>query len=162
MSAPERTIRLTIDLTYDPESMHGDDPESIEWFQGILSGDDLQLGEFGDLGDMIGTVKVVDCTPTDERVKALEAENARLRELADYQTLTRAQHWLRRHLAAPEDAEVELLCEKHGYGAVMDAASRLWARKPHGQGAFYVGGCIGFKSDEAARAALRDMRSRFD
>ena len=70
--APEKTIRLTIDLTYDPESMHGDDPKSIEWFQSILNGNDLQLGEFGDLGDMIGTVKVVDCTPTDERVKALE------------------------------------------------------------------------------------------
>ena len=72
MSAPGKTIRLTIDLTYDPETMHGDDPESIEWFQGILSGDNLQLGEFFDVGDMIGTVKVVDCAPTqDERVRAL-------------------------------------------------------------------------------------------
>jgi len=88
MSALEKTIRLTIDLTYDPEIMHGDDPESIEWFQGILSGDNLQLGEFFDVGDMIGTVKVVDCDPTqDERVKALEAENARLRDdLADAMT----------------------------------------------------------------------------
>jgi hypothetical protein len=39
--------------------MHGDDEDAIEWFNGILHGDDLQLGDFGDLGDMIGAVKVV-------------------------------------------------------------------------------------------------------
>jgi hypothetical protein len=55
-----RTIRLTIDLTYDERVMHGSEPESIEWFKGILLGDDLQLGDFGDLGDMIGSVKVVE------------------------------------------------------------------------------------------------------
>lgn len=76
-------------------------------------------------------------------------------EAANWQTKARAQHWLRRNMTAPEDAEVEALCEKYGYGAVMDAASRLWARKPYGSGAFYVGGCIGFKSDEEALAALR-------
>ena len=81
MSEAEKTIRLTIDLTYEPETMHGDDPEAIEWFQELLSGDNLQLGEFFDLGDMIGAVKVVDCDPMqDERVRALEAENARLRD----------------------------------------------------------------------------------
>jgi hypothetical protein len=84
MSAPYKTIRLTIDLTYDAESMHSDEPESIEWFQGILQGDDLQLAEFGDLGDTIGKVKVVTCDPLqDKRVKALEAENARLRYVLD-------------------------------------------------------------------------------
>lgn len=76
-------------------------------------------------------------------------------EAANWQIKARAQHWLRRNMTAPEDAEVEALCEKYGYGAVMDAASRLWARKPYGSGAFYVGGCIGFKSDEEALAALR-------
>jgi len=84
----------------------------------------------------------------------LEAKVAGLREAVDEQTKARAQHWLRRTMTAPEDAEVEALCERCGYGAVMDAASRLWARKPHGSGAFYIGGCIGFKSDEEARAAL--------
>lgn len=82
-------------------------------------------------------------------------EVAALVEAANWQTKARAQHWLRRNMSAPEDAEVEALCEKYGYGAVMDAASRLWARKPYGSGAFYVGGCIGFKSDEEALAALR-------
>ena len=55
----DRTIRLVIDLTYDADGMHGDCEDAIEWFNGILHGDRLQLGDFGDLGDMIGSVKVV-------------------------------------------------------------------------------------------------------
>jgi len=55
-----KTIRLTIDLTYDEQVMHGNEPEEIEWFKSILLGDYLELGEFGDLGDMIGSVKVVE------------------------------------------------------------------------------------------------------
>ena len=92
----------------------------------------------------------------------LEAKVAGLREAVDEQTKARAQHWLRRTMTAPEDAEVEALCERRGYGAVMDAASRLWARKPHGSGAFYIGGCIGFKSDEEARAALATQEAGKD
>ena len=55
----DKTIRLTVDLTYNPDTMHGDDEDSIEWFNSMLFGDDLQLVDFGDLGDMIGAVKVV-------------------------------------------------------------------------------------------------------
>jgi hypothetical protein len=55
-----KTIRLTVDLTYDEQVMHGNEPEEIEWFKSILLGDYLELGEFGDLGDMIGSVKVVE------------------------------------------------------------------------------------------------------
>jgi len=55
-----KTIRLTIDLTYDEQVMHGNEPEEIEWFTRMLLGDDLELGDFGDLGDMIGSVKVVE------------------------------------------------------------------------------------------------------
>jgi hypothetical protein len=55
-----KTIRLTVDLTYDEQVMHGSEPEEIEWFKSILLGDYLELGEFGDLGDMIGSVKVVE------------------------------------------------------------------------------------------------------
>jgi hypothetical protein len=59
--APERmkTIRLTVDLTYDQEVMHGDEDEAISWFNSILAGKDLMLGDFGELGDMIGSVQVV-------------------------------------------------------------------------------------------------------
>jgi hypothetical protein len=55
-----KTIRLTVDLTYDEQVMHGNEPEEIEWFKSILLGDYLKLGEFGDLGDMIGSLKVVE------------------------------------------------------------------------------------------------------
>jgi len=65
----------------------------------------------------------------------------------------RASAMLRRDMNAPEDPHVEALCERYGYGAVMDAASRLWARKDS-MGAFYIGGCIGMKTDREARAAL--------
>ena len=82
-------------------------------------------------------------------------EIAALIEGRNWQVKARAQHWLRRNLSCPEDADVGALCKEYGYGAVMDAASRLWARMPHGSGAFYIGGCIGFKSDDDATAALR-------
>jgi hypothetical protein len=55
-----KTIRLTIDLTYDDQVMHEDDPEGIEWFKSILLGDSLQLFEFGDICDTLGSVKVVE------------------------------------------------------------------------------------------------------
>jgi hypothetical protein len=55
----DKTIRLVIDLTYDADLIHGNDEESIDWFNRMLFGDDLQLGDFGDLGDMIGSVKVI-------------------------------------------------------------------------------------------------------
>jgi hypothetical protein len=53
---------------------------------------------------------------------------------------------------AREDAAVLELCRRHGYGAVIDAACRLWARTKDGaKGAFFIGGCIG---DTSARDAL--------
>lgn len=49
---------------------------------------------------------------------------------------------VRMQLHAAEDAEVEALCERVGYGAVMDAAYRLWRRKDP-VGAHTVGPCVG-------------------
>lgn len=43
-----------------------------------------------------------------------------------------------RHVHAPEDEVVRALCERIGYGAVMDAAARLWRQKDP-CGAFVVG-----------------------
>ena len=61
----DKTIRLTVDFTYDPVGMHGDDEDSIEWFYNdILFGDYLQLKAFGDIGDEIGSVKVVSVDQT--------------------------------------------------------------------------------------------------
>lgn len=62
----------------------------------------------------------------------------------------------RRNMSAPEDPHVEALCLRYGYGAVMDAASRLWTRQDS-LGAFYIGGCVGFRSDdEALRAEAKE------
>jgi hypothetical protein len=84
--APERmkTIRLTVDLTYDQEVMHGDEDEAISWFNSILAGKDLMLGDFGELGDMIGSVQVV--SRSDDLVQAAVA--AALREAAE-----QAEEW---------------------------------------------------------------------
>lgn len=48
----------------------------------------------------------------------------------------------RRDIDASEDAAVEALCRRYGYGAVMDAAARLWQREDP-SGAFVVGPCRG-------------------
>jgi len=53
-----KTIRLTIDLKYDDEIMHGDDVEAIEWFY-----DDILMGNLilhsSEMGDEIGRVTVI-------------------------------------------------------------------------------------------------------
>ena len=45
-------------------------------------------------------------------------------------------------ITAPEDAMVRELCERFGYGAVMDSAARQWREKDP-DGAFSVGPCVG-------------------
>ena len=47
----------------------------------------------------------------------------------------------RQGIQAPEDAAVRALCERVGYGAVMDSAARQW-RANDPQGAFLVGPCV--------------------
>ena len=90
-------------------------------------------------------------------VQALRAEVARLREVERDQIEARVEAVARRNFVAPEDAAVEALCVRFGYGAVMDAASRLWARRDM-LGAFYIGGCIGFRTEEEARAVLQETK----
>ena len=48
----------------------------------------------------------------------------------------------RENLRAPEDEIVRKLCERIGYGAVMDSAARQWRRKDP-VGSFVTGPCIG-------------------
>jgi hypothetical protein len=53
----------------------------------------------------------------------------------------------RDNLRAPEDSEVKALCERVGYGAVMDSAARQWRAKPIERGgdigAHTSGPCVG-------------------
>lgn len=53
------------------------------------------------------------------------------------------------------DGAVRDLCERFGYGAVMDSASRQWIKKDS-VGAYYIGGCL------AARNLDRAVKGDFD
>lgn len=86
-------------------------------------------------------------------IDAMQAEAAALRARVAEVEGARLDAMARRRIHAPEDQHIEVLCNRYGYGAVMDAASRLWARKDS-MGAFYIGGCIGLR-DDAEAAALR-------
>ena len=55
------TLKMTIELTYDAEIMHGGnkDKESKEWFfNQILKGDNLILHS-NEIGDEVGEVKII-------------------------------------------------------------------------------------------------------
>ena len=53
-----RTERLLIELEYDDEIMHGDEPDAVEWFWLDVMGGKLILHS-NELGDEIGQVKVI-------------------------------------------------------------------------------------------------------
>jgi hypothetical protein len=56
-----RTLRLVIELDYDSDTMHGDEVESMEWFRDeVLSGGHLMLLDQGDLGDVVGDVRIIE------------------------------------------------------------------------------------------------------
>lgn len=80
-----------------------------------------------------------------EAVRALAAELVEDYAIAA-RIVERAQH-----IQAPEDAEVEALCKRFGYGAVMDAASRLWVGLDP-IGAIVPGACLGIVQRALARA----------
>ncbi len=75
-----------------------------------------------------------------------ERKDAALREAKEVLELS-DPYGRRRRIEAPEDPEVRDLCERIGYGAVMDSASRQWrakaTREGGGSGAFTVGTCVG-------------------
>jgi hypothetical protein len=55
-----KTLKMTVELTYDDTMWHRDDEEDRAWFfNEVLLGADLQLGDVGDVGDMIGDIKVL-------------------------------------------------------------------------------------------------------
>lgn len=70
--------------------------------------------------------------------EALRADAERLREL-----VAGMVKWAdsRPGIEAPEDPDVLALCERVGFGAVMDSAARQWQRRDP-LGAFVVGPCL--------------------
>jgi hypothetical protein len=50
---------LIIKLTYDPELMHGNDPDAIDWFEKDILGGELILHS-NELGDEVGRVEVLE------------------------------------------------------------------------------------------------------
>lgn len=62
MTDEQRILRLTIDMTYNAELMHGDDPEGIRWFNEVLLSGVLQLWS-DEIGDWIGDVRVIGEVP---------------------------------------------------------------------------------------------------
>ena len=54
-----RKIKMIIELTYDTEIMHGNDPEAIEWFEKEILGGELILHS-NELGDEVGKVRITD------------------------------------------------------------------------------------------------------
>lgn len=65
-----------------------------------------------------------------------------LTEMRDLMLLADPDGNRAQRIHAPEDGMIGRLCEELGYGAVMDAAARLWRRKDD-SGAFLVGMCAG-------------------
>ena len=61
-----KTLKLEIELTYDAESMHGNDKDATDWFfKSILKSKrkkDLILHS-NEIGDEIGTVKIIKFLP---------------------------------------------------------------------------------------------------
>ena len=54
-----KTIKLLVELTYNNDTMHGDDPDSIVWFNDEILGNDLILWS-NELGDEVGFIKVLE------------------------------------------------------------------------------------------------------
>lgn len=87
----------------------------------------------------------------------LEADVGRLREAWETMTSTVDFDGDRQGLHDLRDPEIRALCERIGYGAVMDSAARQW-REKCGIGAFIIGPCVG--TALAAREALAGTKEK--
>lgn len=58
-----KTITLTVELTYDPDLMHGDNQDDISWFENDIllqkAGPELLLLHSDYIGDTLGEIKVL-------------------------------------------------------------------------------------------------------
>lgn len=70
----------------------------------------------------------------------MTAENAKLRQ--EFENILEGAEARATHINDPLDPQIKELCEKFGYGRVMDCASRQWFKKDK-FGAFIIAGCNG-------------------
>lgn len=54
-----KKMKLLVEFEYDDDLMYGDDEDAEAWFFSILYQDTLYLEARGDLGDEMGTIKVL-------------------------------------------------------------------------------------------------------
>ena len=90
-----------------------------------------------------------ECVDALSKIDELEAERdeleARVNDLEEIMRLIdyngiRAEHFKNSPRVSREDAEVKVLCERYGFGAVMDSAARQWFLRDR-DGAFTCGPC---------------------
>lgn len=66
------TIKLEIELEYDNELLHGNDPAAVSWFMNdVLKGSGLILHD-NDIGDAIGKVRVIRVEEKNNLIEELE------------------------------------------------------------------------------------------
>jgi hypothetical protein len=54
-----KTIKLLVELTYNGDTMHGDDADGIVWFNDEILGNDL-IAWSNELGDEVGIINVLE------------------------------------------------------------------------------------------------------
>ena len=114
---------------------------------------DIQRERYGSEGDKIANACLVSAARN--AIPALLAEIEQLRAVVDRTVATLrgidASGVRAGAITAPEDVEVLAICERVGYGAVMDSAQRLWWQKDH-DGCLTVGPCAVTVRDALAAA----------
>ena len=54
-----KTIKMLVELTYNNDTMHGDDPDGIVWFNDEILGSEI-IAWSNELGDEVGFIKVLE------------------------------------------------------------------------------------------------------
>lgn len=75
-SVATMSLRLVVDLEFEPDLWYEEDNDDDKaWFyHTIMGGDNLQLIDSGDVGDIIGKIKVIDMQPSDAKAKKRQAK----------------------------------------------------------------------------------------
>ena len=54
-----KTVKLLVELTYNNDTMHGDDPDGIVWFNDEILGGEVVVWS-NEIGDELGFIKVLE------------------------------------------------------------------------------------------------------